>query len=86
MNGENTGSMFGLHGISGMLIAVVLLLSILAGLTTLSLMTQQANANNPYVVTGSAVPNPQTREDVYANLKEVGMIDASAKNRVQDAK
>ncbi|MGE4294859.1 MAG: DUF4006 family protein [Campylobacterales bacterium] len=86
MNGENTGSMFGLHGISGMLIAVVLLLSIVAFLTTLSVMTQQANASNPYVVTGSAVANPQSREDVYANLKEVGMIDASAKARVQDAK
>jgi hypothetical protein len=66
--------MFGLNGIVGYLIAVVLLLSILAGLTVASIGAQSNSANNPYVVTGSAVANPQTREDVFANLHEVEMI------------
>ncbi len=42
--------MFGLNGISGMLIATVLLLSILAGLGTLAVLTQQANASNFYKI------------------------------------
>ena len=75
MSTENTGSMFGLHGIGGMLIAVVLLLSIIAGLTVLSLQTQQAAAVDPYVVHGSAVANPQTKEDVWANMRDIKMID-----------
>jgi len=66
--------MFGLNGITGYLIAVVLLLSILGGLTFLSIGAQSNSAVNPYVVTGSAVPNPKTKEDVYANLHEVEMI------------
>lgn len=84
---NSQGSMFGLHGITGMLIAVALLLSILVGLTVIGLKTQQENATRPYVVTGNAVANPQTIEDVYANLKEVGMFDANAKhNAFQDVK
>jgi hypothetical protein len=41
-------SVFALDGITGMLIATVLLLSILAGLTILALGTQNANATNYY--------------------------------------
>ena len=41
-------SVFALSGVTGMLIATVLLLSILAVLTTLGLGTQQANATNFY--------------------------------------
>jgi len=41
-------SIFALDGITGMLIATVLLLSILAGLTVWGLGTQQANASNFY--------------------------------------
>ncbi len=41
-------SIFALDGITGMLIATVLLLSILAVLTVLGIGTQQANANNYY--------------------------------------
>ncbi len=41
---------FHLHGITGMLIATVLLLSILVVLTTLGLKTQQANATNFYSI------------------------------------
>ena len=46
---ENRG-VFVLDGITGMLIATVLLLSILAGLTVLSLGTQNANAANYYEI------------------------------------
>jgi len=46
---ENTKrGLFGLNGITGMLIATVLLLSILAVLVTLAVQTQQAQATNFY--------------------------------------
>lgn len=46
---ENTSRhVFGLNGVTGMLIATVLLLSILAGLVYLSIVTQQAVADKPY--------------------------------------
>jgi len=43
-------SLFALDGITGMLIAVVLLLSIVGVLTYLSVQTQAANATNFYKV------------------------------------
>ncbi len=43
-------SVFSLHGITGMLIATVLLLSILAGLTVWGLGVQNANMSNFYKV------------------------------------
>jgi len=43
-------SIFSIHGITGMLIATVLLLSILAGLTVWGLGVQQANADKFYTV------------------------------------
>jgi len=43
-------SVFGLHGITGMLIATVLLLSILAGLTVWGMSVQNANMANFYDV------------------------------------
>ena len=46
---ENRG-LFVLDGITGMLIATVLLLSILAALTVAALSTQNANANNFYEI------------------------------------
>jgi len=46
---ENTNrSVFGLNGVTGMLIATVLLLSILAFLTVWGLGVQQKSATNPY--------------------------------------
>lgn len=45
---------FGLNGITGMLIATVLLLAILAFLTILAIGSQQANAQNHY-----KLDNPQ---------------------------
>ncbi len=47
---EKQGSAFGINGIAGMLIATVLLLSILAGLTTAAIITQQATAQQSYEV------------------------------------
>jgi hypothetical protein len=44
---ENRG-VFSIHGVTGMLIATVLLLTILAGLTVWGLGVQNANAQNFY--------------------------------------
>ena len=46
---ENRG-LFVLDGITGMLIATVLLLSILVGLTVAGISAQQRNANNYYEI------------------------------------
>jgi hypothetical protein len=43
-------NVFGLHGVTGMLIATVLLLSILAILTTLGIKAQQNNASAFYEI------------------------------------
>jgi hypothetical protein len=75
MSSEKSGSYFALNGISGMLVAVVLLLSIIGSLTVLGIITQQASATNPYVVTGRSVADPKTKEDMYANLNEIEMYD-----------
>lgn len=66
--------MFGLNGITGYLLAVVLLLSILGGLTVFSFGAQQNSAVNPYVVTGDKVADPKTKQDVWANLQSVEMF------------
>jgi len=51
---ENTSrSIFSIHGLTGMLIAVVLLLSILVVLTYFGVVTQQSVANKPYVIKDS---------------------------------
>jgi hypothetical protein len=66
--------MFGLNGITGYLIAVVLLLSIAGFLGTNAVLTQQSAVNNPYAIKGNAVPNPKNIEDVAANLHELKYI------------
>ncbi|WP_373035248.1 DUF4006 family protein [Sulfurimonas sp.] len=43
-------SVFALDGITGMLVATVLLLTILAGLTVLGISVQNENANNFYKI------------------------------------
>lgn len=63
--------MFGLNGIGGMLIATVLLLSILAGLSVWSFSVQAREADNFYKIEGE---------------KEIKMIDKSAQAKVVDAK
>lgn len=48
---ENTNRhVFSIHGVTGMLIATVLLLSILAVLTYCGIKTQQSVANKPYAI------------------------------------
>jgi len=47
---EKQGSAFGIHGIGGMLAATVLLLTILVGLTTAAIVTQQATAQQSYEI------------------------------------
>lgn len=68
---ENTNrNVFGLHGITGMLIATVLLLSILVGLTIWGISAQQKVANAPY-----KIDNPQSikmKDKSNANLIKRG--------------
>ncbi len=69
MENTNKRSIFALDGITGMLIATVLLLSILAGLTVWGLSVQQAVANKPYKIT-----DPQAlkmRDAANANQKAI---------------
>ncbi len=74
---ENTNrSVFGLSGVTGMLIATVLLLSILAFLTVWGLKVQQASAQKPYD------PTP-----IVSSLDNVKMISKdNAKFAFQDPK
>ena len=50
MNDSERGIFSLVHGITGMLIAVVLLLSILGALTYFAVVTQQNNAENFYEI------------------------------------
>ncbi len=63
--------MFGLNGIGGMLIAVVLLLSIVGFLGTNALLVQQKQATNYYKIEGE---------------KEIKMIDTTTATKIVDAK
>jgi len=74
---ENTNrSVFGLNGVTGMLIATVLLLSILAFLTVWGLGVQQQSAQNPYD------PTP-----IVGSLDNVKMISTdNAQFAFKDAK
>jgi len=64
-------SIFALDGITGMLIAVVLLLSIVGVLTYFSVVTQAANASNFYKI---------------ENEKEIKMFSAENAKHLVDAK
>jgi hypothetical protein len=63
--------MFGLHGISGLLIATVLLLSIIGFLAVNALLVQQRESSNYYKIDGE---------------KEIKMFDKAAASRVVNAK
>ncbi len=79
---ENERGIFKLNGITGMLIAVVLLLSILAFLVTNALLVQQREATNYYKVnqdlngltSGSVFSDRKqnTNEEQYENYQLVG--------------
>ncbi len=63
---ENTNrAVFGLNGVTGMLIATVLLLSILAFLTVWGIGVQQGSATNPYDPT----PITSSLDNVKADSK-----------------
>jgi len=64
-------SVFALDGVTGMLIATVLLLTILAGLTVLGLGIQQANAANYYDI---------------KDEKSIKMIDTTSGSHIVDVK
>jgi cytochrome c biogenesis factor len=67
---ENTSRhVFGLNGITGMLIATVLLLLILGTLTFFGLKAQQAVANKPYKITDPQAL--QMRDAANANQKVI---------------
>ena len=64
---ENTNrNVFGLHGVTGMLIATILLLTILVVLTTLGISTQQNNATKYY----DPAPYTESLDNVVANSKD----------------
>jgi len=64
---ENTNrAVFGLHGVTGMLIATVLLLSILVFLTIWGIGVQQSSASNFYDPT----PITSNLDNVKADSKE----------------
>ena len=55
MENENTNrNVFGLNGITGLLIALVLLLSILGVFTVWGISAQQSVANKPYEISNPA--------------------------------
>jgi hypothetical protein len=74
---ENTNrAVFGLIGVTGMLIATVLLLSILVGLTVWGIGVQQGSASNFY----DPAPITSNLDNVKANSKD------NANFAFQDAK
>lgn len=70
MENENR-NLFALNGITGMLIAVVLLLSIVGVLTYFSVTTQAANATNFYKI---------------ENEKEIKMFSTESAKHIVDVK
>jgi predicted membrane protein len=67
---ENTNrSMFGLHGVTGMLLATVLLLSILAFLTVWGIGVQQKSASNFYDPTPITSNLDNVKADSKANAQ-----------------
>jgi len=74
---ENTNrGVFGIHGVTGMLIATVLLLSILVGLTVWGIGVQQKSASNFY--------DPSSITSSLDNVKENSQENANF--AFQDAK
>lgn len=62
---ENTSrNVFGFHGITGMLIATALLLSILVGLTIWGISAQQEAATKPYKITNPSAIKMIDKENV----------------------
>jgi len=61
---ENTNrNVFGLNGVTGMLIATVLLLSILAFLTVKGISAQRAVADKPYKIVNAQTIKVESKAD-----------------------
>ncbi len=76
---ENTNrNVFGLNGLGGMAIAVVLLLSILAFLTTKAISTASASATNPY--DPSVIRDINNLKKNSVGNKEFAFVDAKPKD------
>ena len=73
---ESERGMFKLNGITGMLIAVVLLLSILAVLVTNALLLQQREASNYYTI--NQVLNGLTSGSTFSDRKQKSSEEQNA--------
>ena len=72
MSVNENRNVFGLHGIGGALIAVVLLVSILIGLTIAGIFVQQEQATNYYDIKASelkTINDGKTSSDFIINSK-----------------
>lgn len=72
MNEENTNrGLFTLSGVTGMLIATVLLLAILAGLSTWGIYTQQDVMDKPYkLIDQNKIKEIGSNENNFIKIKE----------------
>jgi len=77
MNENTNRSVFGLHGLLGMAIAVVLLLSILVFLVSQAISTSRASAVNPY--DPSAIRDINNLKMISVDNKQYAFIDAKNK-------
>jgi len=77
MNENTNRSVFGLHGLLGMAIAVVLLLSILVFLVSNAISTSRASAVNPY--DPSAIRDINNLKMISVDNKQYAFIDAKNK-------
>ncbi|MGB5505234.1 MAG: DUF4006 family protein [Sulfurovum sp.] len=72
---ENTKrSVFGLHGIFGILISIVGLIAILVALQLMAIVTQREAAVNPYDPT--AIRDINNLKQIDVNNKQFAFIDA----------
>ncbi|WP_331774609.1 DUF4006 family protein [Sulfurospirillum sp. 1612] len=68
---ENTNrNVFGLNGVTGMLIATVLLLSILVGLTVMGISAQQEVANKPYKINNISTLKVRDKDNIKNKVIE----------------
>ena len=75
MENENRNrSVFSIHGVTGMLIATVLLISILVVLTILGLKAQQQVAKEPYVLKDVSSVPMKANMKIANDVMEVGNV------------
>jgi len=79
MSENSTKGLFGLHGITGILILIVGLLVILALLTSLVITTQQESAIKPYDPT--PIRNLHNLKKISTHNEDFAFIDAKNKDK-----